>query len=575
MRQLYCLLSALCVVSTANAQTMSGYINVRDYIEASSERVDHTDAIRRASAEAISTRNRGLLFPPGEYKVSDTIDVSGLNEIVGQAYPRITQTNAGKDIFYSNQAWRMTVRGLSFEGGRDQVALGNGNVDQGFLVVSDCRFTNASGVAVRFLRNDETKRGTASTFCLVEKSTFTDCMQTLISVSDQAHLRDCWISTKAKKDNKAVIENYGFLTCQNIIGVPRVSHTDQRWIDNHGTLTCKMFRFGGEGAGFTPVVNYVRYRDQDIGHTITLEDCAVSSLGNNRRACAVYLEEIPNQVVVRNSSLGGVPAVIVNSELDLGTYLNSARPGMLHFDVAGNIGEFAQSLPQAMIDAAAKRVVTAIDYGSKQLSDAETREALAHAVEAARSVFSADEPGVTTWKVPKGQQGRRQLTDASRFQEITLDTHRWDLGDTLDGTTERCSDYLALAAAGDDIVLMSRMDRGSWPHVRIRSIEVDLDKTPFLTWRLKDNGVKGGHQAMKVIRNDTNEMTVLMENYDPDQYGYYAFDLREVLGVPNGVIKVDLKYYLCGSRTIDALSTAYIMKGEAFIIDFIRLEAAQ
>ncbi len=565
----------LCLTAAVCAQPVTGYVNVGDYIVKAGNPNDKTEAIRQAIAEAKSRRFSGLLFPPGEYLVSDTIDISGVNEIVGQAYPSIAQTNPAKDIFYTTYAWRLTIRGLEFTGGRDQVAIGNDNVDLGFLTVSDCRFSYADGVAVRFIRDDAGGRGTASTFCLVEKCVFRDCRQTLVSVSDQTHLRDCWITTKEKPDNKAAIENYGFLTCQNIIGVPRVSGTDQRWIDNYGTLSCKMFRFGGEFAGFTPVVNYAKYVPQEGGPTITLEDCWVSALGNNRRACAIYLEEIPNQILIRGCVLGGVPAVKVNAGLDLKTYFNGARPGMLLFDIEKNIGEFAGTLPEAMIKAAANRKITRIDYGSRQLSPAATKKALAAAVAAAKDIPSAPEPGVMTFAFPPGQHGHRQVTDPAKYINITPKSHVWDLNEYVDALTELNSEYLALAPAGDDVVLMNRIDKGGWPHVRIRNITVDLDKTPFVSWRVKDNGVQGGHHAMKVINNATEEMNTLLEDTSANQYKYYAFDLRKALGIQHGIVNIDLKYYLCNNRELSGLEYKLIMKGDYFLIDFIRLEAEE
>jgi hypothetical protein len=554
-------------------------INVLDFGAKGDGRTDDTEAIRAAVQAAFERRQilqhpqygyfvsfAEVYFPSGYYLVSDTVDISYV-KLRGENYAAIEQKDPDKDVFYAHDAWRQIIEGLTFLGGQVQLNLGNPNVDTGHVTVRDCHFKNSRAVAVQM------RQGSNSTFFKVENCVFIDCAQVLINYCDQAHLRDCWISTKAKKDNKAVIENYGCLTCQNILGVPRPSHNDQRWIDNHGMLSCKVFRFGGEGAGFTPVVNYARYAPQEGGPSILLDDCWVSALGNNKRACAVYLEEIPNQIVIRNCMLGGVPAVKVNPKLDLRTYFNEARPGMLHFDVANNVGEFAGDLPTAMIQAAAQRKPGAIDYGSKQLNPAATKKALAAAVAAAQRIPSAPEPGVMTFGLPPGQEGHLQVTDPAKYVDITPKTHAWDLADRLDGLTERCSAYLALAPAGDDVVLMSRMDQGSWPHVRIRNVTVDLDQTPFLTWRVKDNGVKGGHQAMKVINNATEEMTLLVENSNPDQYGYFACDLRKALDIPQGKVNVDLKFYLCGSRCVDVLTMDYIQKGEFFLIDFLRLEA--
>ncbi|GIT31317.1 MAG: hypothetical protein Ct9H300mP1_33630 [Planctomycetaceae bacterium] len=49
------------------------------------------------------------------------------------------------------------------------------------------------------------------------------------------------------------------MVLEKILGVPRVNGTDQRGVDVYfGNLTCRNFRFGGEGGGFTPVVNFVK-----------------------------------------------------------------------------------------------------------------------------------------------------------------------------------------------------------------------------------------------------------------------------------------------------------------------------
>jgi len=548
------------------------YVNVKHFIDSGdfkSEK-DHTAAIRAAFAEAGKTRKYAVLFPPGNYYISDTITIATANEVVGHGYPTIHQSNPEKDIFHDDGTWRKTIRGLQFQGGRDQIAIGNKNVDQGFLIISDCRFSDSEGAAIRFLGGPGyPAKTTASTYCIVEKCAFKNNGQVLISVSDDAHFHDAWISTKPHKSNKAVIENYGNLSIENILGVPRVTHTDQRWIDNHGGLSIKKFRFGGEGAGFTPVVNYAKYSPAGWGVGIIIEDSFVFALGNNKRACAVYLEEIPNKLVIRDSVVAHVPAVIVNKKIDLSTYFDGARPGMFHFDISGNIGEFAGELPEEMIKAAAQRKITGYKYGNKQLTAKETRKALAKAIQRAKEIPSAPAGGMA---------GHNQQTNPAQYRDLTVSTCAWDLSDYLDGVTEKNDDYLAVAEAGDDIILLQRMDEGtSYPHVRIRNIQVDLDKTPYLTWRIKDNSrdVKGGSHAVKVINNETQGMVRLLENHNPDQYGYYSYDLRKAFEIEKGTINVDIKFYLLNTRMYGALAKDYvkIKKGEYFIIDFVRLEA--
>jgi len=562
-------MGVFCFGQVLFAEDSSGYINVMDFIAKSEDKSDNTEAIRAAFEEAAKTRKFAVLFPPGNYHISDTINIAAAGEIVGHGYPTIQQSDSQKDIFYDDKTWRKTIRGLQFRGGRDQIALGNRNVDQGFLLISDCRFFDSGGAAIRFLGGPGyPAKMTASTYCIVEKCAFTNNAQVLISVSDDAHFSDAWISTKPHRSNKAVIENYGNLTIENVLGVPRVRGTDQRWIDNYGGLSIKKFRFGGEGAGFTPVVNFAKYRPSEYGGGIIIEDSSVFALGNNKRACAVYLEEIPNKLVIKNCTLGGVPAVIVDKKIDLATYFDGARPGMFHFDISGNIGEFAGKLPEEMLKAMAQRKITRYDYGKRQLTEEETKQALEKAIKRAKEIASA----------PPGEMaGHKQQTDPAKYIDINPSTNKWNVGDYLDAVTEKCSDYLAVAQAEDDVIILERIDKGSYPHIRIRNVQVDLDRTPYLCWRIKDNSqdVKGGHFAVKVIDNATGEMGTLIENYNPDQYQYYAYDLRKIFGKESGKMSVDIKFYLCGSRNYGAMAkdVIYLKKGDYFIIDFIRLEA--
>ncbi len=538
-----------------------GPVNVRESGARGTGAVDDTRAIQAAFDRAAKART-GVRFPAGRYKISDTIRI-GVTEVRGEGYPEIVQANPGKDIFFAPGIWRTTISGLQFRGGRDQISLGNPNIDQGFLVISDCRFRDAAGVAIRF------RERTSSTFALIEKCAFRNCMQALVAVTDQTHLRDCWITSSINMRQKAVIENRGVLTCVNILGVPLVNGNDQRWIDNYGTLTCRKFRFGGEGGGFTPVVNFAKVRQSLYGPRIVLDDCFVGALGNSKRACAIYCEEIPNQIVVTHSSLAGVPAVIVDPKIDLKQYFAGVRPGMLSFDVSDNVGEFAGKLPQEMLAAAARRT-TAIEYGDRQLSAEETRKALARAIEAARKLPAAA-PGVMAYKT---KNGHKQQAAPGKFIAISPRTHKWDLDDHMDGTAEKNAAYLAVAPAGDDVVILRRIAaEDNWPHVRIRGVKADLAKHPFLSWQLKDNGLDPAGYAVKVEHAASKRTILLTEMHWRPFFDYRAYDLRQVFGLRTGVHTFDIKFYFLGINFHSATRVAKAKKGDFLALDFLRLEA--
>ena len=536
-------------------------ISVRDVGAKGDGRTDDTRGIQEALDRASKARV-GVIFPPGRYKISDTLQIN-VTDIRGEGYPEIVQTRADKDIFFAT-IWRVTIRGLQFRYGRDQISLGNNNIDQGFMLVSDCRFRDAGGVAVRF------RERTNSTFALVEKCAFRQCDQALVAVCDQTHLRNCWITCSAKMEGKAAIENHGVLSCENILGVPLVNGSDQRWIDNYGTLTCRKFRFGGEGGGFTPVVNYAKLRPMGLGPRILIDDCDVCALGNNKRPCAVYCEEIPNQIVISNSGLLGVPGILVRPTLDVKTYFDGVRPGMLRYALQNNTGEFAGKIPQAMIDASKNRKKET-SY-TNQLSPSETRKALRQAGEIAKNIPSPA-PGKA---VVGGKTVHRQQTNPKKFVDLTPENLVWDADDFMDGTSERNSAYLAVAQAGDDVIILRRMDHGKngdWPHIRIRNVKVDLDRFPYLSWRLKDNGLDPAGYAVKVIDNETKTCIRLVERHGKPFFTYQAYDLRNRFGYTGGVHSFDIKFYFLGICFHSATELVKAKKGDFIVLDFLRLEA--
>ena len=150
--------------------------------------------------------------------------------------------------------------------------------------------------------------------------------------------------------DKAVIENHGGrMVLEKILGGPLVNGTDQRWVDVYfGNLTCRNFRFGGEGGGFTPVVNFVKYIREPasfgLGPSIVLEGCEVYASGNPKRRCAVSCEEIPNGITIRECSLS-VPAIRLSDKIDLQTYFLGARAGMLNFHLGQNRSDQPYKLP--------------------------------------------------------------------------------------------------------------------------------------------------------------------------------------------------------------------------------------
>ncbi len=528
--------------------------------DARTDAAELTKLVQSAFTEAGKT-DRALVIEAGTYHLEDTIRFGNLKEIRGIGSPRFVMKNPQKDIFRSVSMWRTKICGIMFEGGHDQLVLGNGNIDRGHYVISNCRFIESAGTGIRILPK------TDSTQVIVEKCTFDCCRQALVSVTDQSIFRDSWIQTAKKNpDNLAVIENHNHLLAENIVGVPLVVDSDLRWINNYGTrLTCRNFRFGGEGGGFTPVVNFSKPAKNMNSLQILLEDCVMSAEGNHRRKCAVYCEEIPNGIILKNCCLLGIPPIRISPKIDIKTYFRDIMPGMLRFDFRDNIGEFVNVLPEGFSEAAAAAGKNKFSYPrDMQLSPAETTAAL----DAAAARLQNFPP----FKDGYDSKGRKCRNSPGTFRSITTESHLWKLDDFMDATTEPCSEQLSLRGCGESTILLNRVSKLRHPHVRIKNAEVDLDRFPFLTWRLRDTRIPGGHIAVKIIDLASEKESIVLEDYSDRQFNYQAFDLRKILNRKSGKAMIDIKIYLTSPRVNIATRTDSLEKGQFFILDFLRLE---
>jgi hypothetical protein len=148
--------------------------------------------------------------------------------------------------------------------------------------------------------------------------------------------------------------------------VPAVNpENDQRWIDNYSVVTARNFRFGGESAGFTAVVNFAPYdcTYPVIPTAVVLDSCDIYALGNPKRRAAIFCQQVPNQIVVRNCrGLCDLPVVRLSEQLDLGTYFDNAeqRRDCLRFLVGEEnveVFEVNRDLPEPMRPYQANRVM--------------------------------------------------------------------------------------------------------------------------------------------------------------------------------------------------------------------------
>lgn len=496
-----------------------------------------------------------VIFPVGAYIISASLNVD-VPIIRGEGDASILQTGSENDIFYYPGAWHGKVSGLTFLGGKTQLNLWNKNLDTGHFSIMDCKFHHSTGPAVQF------RKGSNSTFLIIKDCVFTWCRQALISYTDWTTMRDTWIRTDPRMDHMAVIENRGaFMTLDNLLGVPRPSGIDQRWVDNYCDLHCVGCRFGGEGGGFTPVVNFAKFAPQAGGNRVVIDDSWISAESNYKRKCAVYCEEIPNGITIRNSVVLGVPPIKVDKKIDLNNYFRGAKQGMLKYTANDCYGEFTMEIPELL-----KNPIIA---GGKEpllrLPEKETAKALAAAVKAVRA---------KRWPAAGAleYQGHKARTAPGQYISITPEKYNFDLSDYMDGTRESNENTMAVAQAGEKIIMMLRQGGG---HVLIRNIKVNLDQYPCLSWRILDaqDGTPNSH-AVRVIDTESERMALLCGPWHGIEY--QAYNVKDALGVA-GERTLNIRFYPGFSKYILATKTEPFKcinakAGEYIVLDFMRFE---
>ena len=232
-----------------------------------------------------------LYFPAGLYLISDEIKLGPYTNIVSDAHAIIEQRNPDKRCFVFNHAYTISIRGLRFVGGKNQIWIDNKNVDSTMLDISECEFQLSKDYAIVTQGTASPTDQHMSANLMINKCKFIRPRKVLRNVCDYAVLRDTWVtigSDNFDRDTAAFMNTAGTLMFDNMIGVPVFGAIDEqgrqnldnggvdrvRWVDNHGSFLAQKSRFGGEFGGI-PIVHHfglpaVKY--PKMGQTVCIEN---------------------------------------------------------------------------------------------------------------------------------------------------------------------------------------------------------------------------------------------------------------------------------------------------------------
>jgi hypothetical protein len=377
-----------------------GIYNVLRYGADSSGHSDSTAAIQAAVHDAMDHASNHaqseVLFPSGTYKISATVNITALNHTqssgvtlrgIGVAVIQMENDKCEDcDIFYGDGLWRFEISHLWMQNGKDHLNIGNHNINQGFFLIHDCSFWNASGVAINTMNANQTGAmgGSASTQVVVRDCKFNECNQVFVNNCDWSTMEQCWIEASCSTGARGVIENHDKLFLRDILGVPcnkkgnaAQPHipSETYWIGNHGFTHAHNFRFGGEMGGFLPVMNFAPFMCHEVlgpkaadgfqyeycglvnksgeplptkmrsspSSSIILESCLFAGSWGHAYGSEVFLMEIPAQLVIRDSWMDAERdnasnvVVKVDSAINLdGPYLNNSFASTMRLDISAN-----------------------------------------------------------------------------------------------------------------------------------------------------------------------------------------------------------------------------------------------
>jgi len=319
------------------------------------------------------------------------------------------------------------------------------------------------------------------------------------------------------------------------MATPWCDAPDQRFIDNRcSQLKLSNWRFGGEFGGFLPIRNFRKYDRRVPWQTsIVVDNCFLANQCNTRRQCVIYCDEVPNRIAVTNSVVVGIPVIMVDPRIDLKNYFKGLPAGMLDFSVEHCTGQLSD-MPEGL-----KHPVVVKLAGDDGLSDAEVARRMDAAAAIARKTPTGKGPAAVA-------NGHREQTDPAKHKDIPGNKGQWTVDGFADGETMPNTKYYAVSPRKEGVIIMHRHKEYGNAWAVLKDVEIDLDRFPWLTYRLKllDHGYSPC--TLRVIDRESGNGLLC----NPPAFGgrnapaYYAYDLRVSFG--RGVRTFDIRVYVGG-----------------------------
>jgi hypothetical protein len=295
---------------------------------------------------------------PGKYEVNDNIPYSQFTRIQGEQ-TIIYQTDAAKDIFWSESPYANSFKGLVLIGGKTQIYAMNGASGAAGLesvrIDVDCEHHASADYAFQALFS-----GVSGGMDVTLRGKYINCKKAFKFTGDNITiLPGTWIASynDAYWDNDtAQIYNGSNMNLDNVVFVPggtyNVATDFRRWIDNYGyRLILEGCRFGAEGGGVPLVYNFTDMLGEPSvypyldGGIVSIRNSQVSAGGTSKldRGLIVAKSGLPSSIIL-DGNYYAADAVFIRCDLmtggtTLATYLatvTAAHQPTLGINVVGN-----------------------------------------------------------------------------------------------------------------------------------------------------------------------------------------------------------------------------------------------
>lgn len=311
------------------------WVNASDFGLKPGSKEDASNIIQKVFDEAGKLEAAKVIFPPGIYKISNTIQLPP--HVVAEAAGRVVieGTNPDVPLFSSGKTENIGFHGFVFDGGKDAFDLAGSDHEDGRVAFLECSFFDQTGAGIRYLA----KEGHKNLGEISVAGGMLGTTQGLVTDAVRAQVKRAYFVNDPHLNEAAFLENRGgAMKIEACLAIPQLWEgrrnkrpetlkswdfsRNTRWVDNFRRLEILDTRLGGESGGMANIFHRAE------GGSVFVAGGTKSFKNGITKKALVYLQKEPDYLVLQNVS--SVPVSIEGSLSVLAGPGVSINPGMFY-----------------------------------------------------------------------------------------------------------------------------------------------------------------------------------------------------------------------------------------------------